>query len=111
MQIMLPATPSGQKQRYSHLLRIAAKSSQCSGRIALSSGIVQPSSPAALFGLIANAIVWSFLPVRACRALISLIGIGPNPSSASSQGSFHISFHPSAKILAIFDGAHCHVPS
>eukprot|EP00972_Heterocapsa_arctica_P103479 15249765-Heterocapsa_arctica.AAC.1 len=54
---------------------------------------------------------WSFLPVRACVAFISLIGIGPKPSSSPSQGSFQISFHPSAKIFAIFDGAHCHVPS
>eukprot|EP00972_Heterocapsa_arctica_P114626 16443397-Heterocapsa_arctica.AAC.1 len=83
--MMLPATPSGQKQRYSHLLRIAASSSQCSGRIALSSGIVHPSRPAALFGLIAKATAWSFLPVSACKVLISLSGIGPNPSCASSQ--------------------------
>eukprot|EP00972_Heterocapsa_arctica_P105732 15577265-Heterocapsa_arctica.AAC.1 len=55
MQIMLPAIPSGQKHRYSHLLRIAASSSQCSGRMALSSGIVHPSRPAALLGLVANA--------------------------------------------------------
>eukprot|EP00972_Heterocapsa_arctica_P058304 8602484-Heterocapsa_arctica.AAC.1 len=55
MQTMPPAAPSGQKQRYSHLLRIAANSSHCSGRRALSSGIVQPSSPPALLGLTPNA--------------------------------------------------------
>eukprot|EP00972_Heterocapsa_arctica_P104351 15381836-Heterocapsa_arctica.AAC.1 len=32
MQIIFPAAPSGQKQRYSHLLRIDASSSQCSGK-------------------------------------------------------------------------------
>eukprot|EP00972_Heterocapsa_arctica_P056144 8283301-Heterocapsa_arctica.AAC.1 len=76
---MLPANPSSQKHRNSHLLRIAANSSQFSGRIALSSGIVQPSSPAALLGLIASATAGSFLPVMALDALISLMGIGPNP--------------------------------
>eukprot|EP00972_Heterocapsa_arctica_P051984 7647637-Heterocapsa_arctica.AAC.1 len=85
MQIMLPATPSGQKQRYSHLLRMAASSSQCSGRMALSSGIDHPSSPAALLGLVAKATACSFLPVSARMALISAIGIGPKPSSSPSQ--------------------------
>eukprot|EP00972_Heterocapsa_arctica_P062457 9205943-Heterocapsa_arctica.AAC.1 len=45
MPMMPPAAPSGQKQRYSHLRMIAASSSQCSGRMALSSGIVHPSRP------------------------------------------------------------------
>ncbi len=90
---------------------IAANSSQCSGLIALSSGMVQPSSPDALLGLMLKATACSFLPVIASMALISLIGIGPNPSCVSSQGSFQISFHPSAKILAILKGAHCQIPS
>eukprot|EP00972_Heterocapsa_arctica_P113148 16435638-Heterocapsa_arctica.AAC.1 len=62
MQIIIPATPSGQKHWNPHLLRIAASSYQSSGRIALSSGIVQPSNPVALLGLIAKATACNFLP-------------------------------------------------
>eukprot|EP00972_Heterocapsa_arctica_P072648 10726193-Heterocapsa_arctica.AAC.1 len=41
----------------------------------------------------------------ALEALISLMGIGPNPPCRSSHGLFQISFHPSANILAILLGA------
>eukprot|EP00972_Heterocapsa_arctica_P006913 1011712-Heterocapsa_arctica.AAC.1 len=62
---MLPAAPSGQKHKYSHILNMDASSSQCSGRMALSSGIDHPSRPEALSGLTPRATAWSFLPVIA----------------------------------------------